>query len=125
MLSNSEPSSSASSRSNLKRVLDALKISKNNLLLFSRSTYSISRVILELCFIFELRDGVDEAWGADAEAELELELDVVEYVLFRSIPRRTTVNRSSRNFFEDASVKVVLSYLTSYSPIQFITLIIS
>ncbi len=46
--------------------------------------------------------------------ELDAELDEVdEKVLLRSIPRRTIINRSSRNFFDDASVKPESSYLIS------------
>jgi hypothetical protein len=52
---------------------------------------------------------------ADCDAlVLVEELDEVdEKVLLRSIPRLTITNKSSRNFFDDASVKPVLSYRDS------------
>jgi hypothetical protein len=53
------------------------------------------------------------------DAELD---DVEEKVRFRSSALRTIISKSSKNFLEDASVKPVLSYFTSYSPIQLITL---
>jgi hypothetical protein len=62
--------------------------------------------------------GVEKELGS---AMLEAELDD-EKVLLRSSALRTISSKSSKNFFEDASVKPVLSYFTSYSPIQLITL---
>jgi hypothetical protein len=52
----------------------------------------------------------DEGFVWTLEAELD---DVEEKVLFLSIPRRTIISKSSRNFFEDASVSPESSYLTS------------
>ena len=54
---------------------------------------------------------VDADWDALVLVE-ELD-DVDEKVLLRSIPRLTITNKSSRNFFDDASVKPVLSYRVS------------
>jgi hypothetical protein len=84
-----------------------------------KTTYSISWVMLVLGTII-LALGVDDNGGV---LLLETELDdVEEKVLFLSSPRRTIIRSSSRNFLDDASVKPESSYLTSYSPIQFITL---
>jgi hypothetical protein len=47
--------------------------------------------------------------------------DVVEKVLFLSMPRRTIAKRSSRNFRDEESVSPELSYRMSYSDTQFIT----
>jgi hypothetical protein len=64
--------------------------------------------------------GVEDSGGVlSLAAELE---EVEENVRFRSIPRRTIISNSSRNFLEEASVKPESSYLISYSPIQFMTL---
>jgi hypothetical protein len=85
-------------------------------------TYSMSRVILVLGIILE-DFGVDAKLGSGMlEAELD---DVDEKVRLRSMDRRTINNNSSKNFFDDASVKPWLSYRTSYSPIQLITLTFS
>jgi hypothetical protein len=83
----------------------------------------MSLVILVLGFILVGRAGVDEPFGAPTE--LALELDVDEKVRLRSICRRTTAKRSSRYFFDDASVRVILSGFSSYSLTQFSTVIIS
>jgi hypothetical protein len=68
----------------------------------------MSLVILVLGIIF-CWTGVDDDGGV---FELDAELDNVdEKVLLRSILRRTIINKSSRNFFEDASVRPESSYL--------------
>jgi hypothetical protein len=54
--------------------------------------------------------GVDDELGSTLEAELD---EVVENVRLRSRVLRTISNKSSKNFFDDASVRPVLSYLTS------------
>jgi hypothetical protein len=85
-------------------------------------THSISLVILVLGTILD-DFGVDVVLGSVMlEAELD---DVDENVRFLSIPLRTIINNSSKNFLDDASVKPVLSYRTSYSPIQLMTLTFS
>jgi hypothetical protein len=71
----------------------------------------MSLVMLVLGFIFDCLAGVDELFGAPTE--LALELDVEEKVRLRSRPRRTMTKRSSRYFFDAASVNVILSGFTS------------
>ncbi len=85
-------------------------ITKNFSLSFSCNTYSISRVILVLGTILD-DFGVDVVPGSvTLDAELE---DADENVLLRSSDRLTMTNSSSKNFFDDASVKPWLSCLTS------------
>ncbi len=71
----------------------------------------MSRVMLKLDSNLG-RAGVEAALELPEASEPD---DVDEKVRFRSNPRRTMCKRSSRNFFDDGSVKPVLSYRTSYS----------
>jgi hypothetical protein len=73
-------------------------------------THAMSCVMLK--FGWTPGYGEDEIWPFEPVEDPE----DVEKVLLRSMPRRTTANKSSRNFFDDASDKPVLSCSTSYSP---------
>jgi|LakMenEpi03Aug12_release.lakeMendotaPanAssembly.Ray.scaffolds.fasta_scaffold2302722_1 hypothetical protein len=69
-------------------------------------TYSMSLVILVLGTILD-DFGVDNKLGSGTlDAELD---DDCENVRFRSIPLRTMSSKSSKNFFDEISVRPVLS----------------
>jgi hypothetical protein len=78
----------------------------NNVSHFMNHTYSMSLVILVLGIILE-DFGVDDELGSGIlDAELD---DDCENVRLRSIPLRTMSNKSSKNFFDEVSVRPVLS----------------